>query len=107
MIVDEAHTCVAAASAAKSSQAHLRYALLRKIADDPNRHLLLLTATPHSGDNAAWQSLIGLLDDRLAELPADLSGRERENDRKLLAKFMIQRQRADIREYLAEDTPFP
>ncbi|BCQ07073.1 RNA polymerase-associated protein RapA [Mycobacterium heckeshornense] len=107
VIVDEAHTCVAPASAAKSSQAHLRYALLRKIADDPNRHLLLLTATPHSGDDAAWQALIGLLDPRLAELPADLSGRERENDRKLLARFMIQRQRADIREYLQEGTPFP
>ena len=107
VIVDEAHTCVAPASAAKSSQAHLRYALLRKLADDPDRHLLLLTATPHSGDDAAWQSLIGLLDDRLAELPADLSGRDRENDRKLLARFMIQRQRADIREYLHEDTPFP
>jgi superfamily II DNA or RNA helicase len=107
VIVDEAHTCVAPASAAKSSQAHLRYALLRKIADDPGRHLLLLTATPHSGDDAAWQSLIGLLDMRLAELPADLSGRERENDRKLLARFMIQRQRVDIREYLQEDTPFP
>ncbi|WP_375481528.1 helicase-related protein [uncultured Mycobacterium sp.] len=107
VIVDEAHTCVAPASAAKSSQAHLRYALLRKIADDPGRHLLLLTATPHSGDDAAWQSLIGLLDARLAELPADLSGRERENDRKLLARLMIQRQRADIREYLQEDTPFP
>ena len=107
VIVDEAHTCVAPASVAKSSQAHLRYALLRKLADDPDRHLLLLTATPHSGDDAAWQSLIGLLDDRLAEPPADLSGRDRENDRKLLAGFMIQRQRADIREYLHEDTQFP
>ena len=107
VIVDEAHTCVAPASAAKSSQAHLRYALLRKLADDPDRHLLLLTATPHSGDDAAWQSLIGLLDDRLAELPADLSGRDRENDRKLLAGFMIQRQRADIREYPARGHPVP
>lgn len=107
VIVDEAHTCVARASAAKSSQAHLRYALLRKLADDADRHLLLLTATPHSGDDLAWQSLIGLLDDRLAELPADLSGRDREDDRKLLARFMVQRRRADIREYLREDTPFP
>ena len=111
VIVDEAHTCVAAASVGKSSQAHLRYALLRKLADDPDRHLLLLTATPHSGDDAAWQALIGLLDDRLGDLPADLSGRDREDDRKLLAKYMIQRQRADIREYLRgefrEDTPFP
>ncbi|MCF8784364.1 helicase-related protein [Rhodococcus ruber] len=106
VIVDEAHTCVAA-TAVGHSQAHLRYTLLRKLADDPNRHLLLLTATPHSGDDGAWQSLIGLLDDRLADLPADLSGRDREDDRKLLARFMIQRQRADIREYLHEDTPFP
>jgi len=107
VIVDEAHTCVASAGVGKSSQAHLRYALLRKLADDQQRHLLLLTATPHSGDDSAWQSLIGLLDDRLGDLPADLSGRDREDDRKLLAKYMIQRQRADIREYLDEDTPFP
>ncbi|MCH9733547.1 MAG: DEAD/DEAH box helicase [Actinomycetia bacterium] len=111
VIVDEAHTCVAPASVSKSSQAHLRYALLRKLADDTDRHLVLLTATPHSGDDTAWQSLIGLLDDRLAQLPADLSGRDHEDDRKLLAKYMIQRQRADIREYLRgefrEDTPFP
>lgn len=107
VIVDEAHTSVASAGVGKSSQAHLRYALLRKLADDAARHLVLLTATPHSGDDSAWQSLIGLLDDRLGELPADLSGRDREEDRKLLAKFMIQRQRAEIREYLDEDTPFP
>ncbi len=107
VIVDEAHTCVAAAGVGTSSQAHLRYALLRKLADNKDRHLVLLTATPHSGDDTAWQSLIGLLDDRLGDLPADLSGRDREDDRKLLAKYMIQRQRADIREYLNEDTPFP
>lgn len=107
VVVDEAHTCVAASSTAHNSQAHLRYTLLRKLADDSSRHLLLLTATPHSGDDDAWQSLIGLLDPRLGDLPADLSGRDREDDRKLLARFMIQRQRADIREYLDEDTPFP
>ncbi|MDD4867711.1 MAG: DEAD/DEAH box helicase, partial [Mycobacterium sp.] len=111
LIVDEAHTCVAPVGVGKSSHAHLRYALLRKLADDQTRHLLLLSATPHSGDDTAWQSLIGLLDDRLGDLPTDLSGRDREDDRKLLAKFMIQRQRADIREYLSgdlrEDTPFP
>lgn len=107
VIVDEAHTCVASAGAGHGSQAHLRYTLLRKLADDQDRHLLLLTATPHSGDDTAWQSLIGLLDNRLGELPADLSGKDREDDRKLLAQFMIQRRRADIREYLDEDTPFP
>ncbi len=107
VIVDEAHTCVAHAGTAKSAQTQLRYTLLRKLADNPGRHLLLLTATPHSGDDTAWQALIGLLDPRLAKLPADLSGRDCEDDRKLLAKFMVQRQRADIRTYLNEDTPFP
>lgn len=106
VIVDEAHTCIAP-STAGSSQAHQRYTLLRKLADDPQRHLLLLTATPHNGDDGAWQSLVGLLDNRLGELPADLSGREHDSDRQLLARFLIQRQRADIREYLDEDTPFP
>jgi superfamily II DNA or RNA helicase len=106
VIVDEAHTCIAP-STVGSTQAHQRYTLLRRLADDPTRHLLLLTATPHNGDDGAWQSLVGLLDDRLGALPADLSGPAREDDRKLLAKFLIQRQRADIREYLTEDTPFP
>lgn len=107
VIVDEAHTCVPHAGTAKSAQTQLRYTLLRKLADNPDRHLLLLTATPHSGDDTAWQSLIGLLDRQLAELPTDLSGRDREDDRKLLAKFMIQRERGDIKAYLNEDTPFP
>lgn len=41
-----------------------------------------------------WRSLLGLLDDRLGELPADLSGPAREEDRKLLARHLVQRQRA-------------
>lgn len=110
VIVDEAHTCIAPSGAA-SSQAHQRFTLLRRLADDQTRHLLLLTATPHNGDDGAWQSLVGLLDNRLGELPADLSGPARQDDRKLLARYLIQRQRADIREYTTgaetEDTPFP
>lgn len=106
VIVDEAHACIAP-STAGSSQAHLRYTLLRRLADDAERHLLLLTATPHNGDDGAWSRLVGLLDPRLAALPTDLSGPEREDDRKLLARYLIQRQRADIREYLTEGTPFP
>jgi SNF2 family DNA or RNA helicase len=106
VIVDEAHTCIAP-TAVRASHAHQRYTLLRRLADDPTRHLLLLTATPHNGDDGAWQSLVGLLDNRLGQLPADLSGPAHDEDRKLLARFLIQRQRADIREYLSEDTPFP
>lgn len=106
VIVDEAHSCIAP-STIGSTQAHQRYTMLRRLADDQTRHLLLLTATPHNGDDGAWQSLVGLLDNRLGDLPSDLSGADREDDRKLLAQFLIQRQRADIREYLSEDTPFP
>lgn len=106
VIVDEAHACIAP-STIGSSQAHQRYVLLRRLADDQTRHLLLLTATPHNGDDGAWQRLVGLLDHRFATLPADLSGPDRDQDRKLLAKFLIQRQRVDIRDYLSEDTPFP
>ena len=107
VIVDEAHSCIAPSTTVGSSQAHQRYTLLRRLADDQSRHLLLLTATPHNGDDGAWQRLVGLLDNRLARLPSDLSGPEHDEDRKLLANFLIQRQRADIREYLSEDTPFP
>ena len=62
---------------------------------------------PSNGDVGAWKSVVGLLDNRLGQLPADLSGPARDEDRRLLAHFLIQRQRADIRDYLSEDTPFP
>ena len=106
VIVDEAHTCIAP-SAIGSSQAHQRYMLLRKLADDQTRHLLLLDRDASQRRRRRLAVTVGLLDPRLGELPSDLSGRDREDDRKLLARFMIQRQRADIREYLSEDTPFP
>jgi superfamily II DNA or RNA helicase len=108
VIVDEAHTCVAATGTG-FSQTHQRYQLLRRLAADPDRHLLLLTATPHSGDDGAWQNLLGLLDPALGALPADLAGPDRDADRQLLARYLVQRQRADIKEYenAEEQTLFP
>lgn len=99
VIVDEAHTCVADGST--SSGRTLRYDLLRKLAADPRRHMLLVTATPHSGKDEGFRNLIGLLDPSLAAVDLGTSaGRER------LAKHMVQRRRAHIRKFL-EDTPFP
>ncbi len=46
VIVEEAHTCVGGTG----SRRHLRYTLLRDLANDHSRHMLFLTATPHSGD---------------------------------------------------------
>lgn len=101
VIVDEAHTCVS--SAAQGGKARTqRHDLVREIAADTSRHLVLTTATPHSGDEEAFENLLGLLDPALADL--DL---EKPKDRGRLARCFIQRRRRDIRNYLDEETPFP
>lgn len=99
VIVDEAHTCVADGSTGGGRT--LRYDLLRNLAADRQRHLLLVTATPHSGKDEGFRNLIGLLDPELATLDlGQTAGRER------LARHMVQRRRGDIRTFL-ENTPFP
>lgn len=47
VIVDEAHTCTRSSS--KSTSQQQRHQLIEQIAEKGDRHLLLLTATPHSG----------------------------------------------------------
>jgi len=47
VIVDEAHTC--SFEETRYHNRHQRYELLRALADVPDRHILLVTATPHSG----------------------------------------------------------
>jgi superfamily II DNA or RNA helicase len=100
VIVDEAHTCVADGST--SGGRTLRYDLVRRLAADEKRHLLLVTATPHSGKDEGFRNLIGLLDPDLPKLNLDdAKGRD------TLARYMVQRRRGDIRHYLQEDTKFP
>mgnify|MGYP001333702681 CR=1 FL=1 len=100
VIVDEAHTCVAADSGSRQRQ--LRYELLRGLAQDRDRHLILVTATPHSGKEDAFRDLLGLLDPELAAL-----GLETERGRERLARHFVQRRRRDLRHYLDEETRFP
>ncbi len=107
VIVDEAHTCVSAADGRAARAGQQRYTLLSRIAADPHRHLLLLTATPHSGKPEAFRALLGLLEPAFTDLPEDLSGEARRRDRERIARHVVQRQRADITAYLGEDTPFP
>jgi superfamily II DNA or RNA helicase len=108
VIVDEAHACVVAAGAGgRRSANHLRFELLRDLAQDPNRHLVLVTATPHSGNEDAFRALLALLRPEFASLPSDLGGPENEAHRRRLAEHFVQRRRGDIRAYLHEDTPFP
>ena len=112
VIVDEAHTCVAADDTT-TTQNQLRYELLCKVAADRERHLLLVTATPHSGKEGAFRNLLGLLVPDLERVEFDTDAGRPE-----LARYFVQRKRADVRQFLtradgaaddslAESTAFP
>jgi superfamily II DNA or RNA helicase len=103
VIVDEAHGATLGAERARQQ----RHALVSGLAKDAERHLVLVTATPHSGKEEAFRSLLALVDPELGDLPEDLRGRENETNRRRLARHLVQRRRADIRHYLATDTAFP
>lgn len=93
IIVDEAHTC-----AASGQGKQLRFALLQKLAAEADRHLLLLTATPHSGDDTAFHNLLSLLGPRFAGL-LDAPEAEQQKLREELAAHFVQRRRKDIEEW--------
>ena len=106
VIVDEAHACARADERAASGR-HQRHALVRDLAANPDRHLILVTATPHSGKDAAFRSLLGLLSPDFAELPEDLAGDVNRRHRERLARHLVQRRRSEIQHFLDADTQFP
>ena len=73
VIVDEVHTCVADSTTAGSGRTQ-RYELVRDLAADPHRHLILASATPHSGKDEAFRNLLGLLDPKLATVDLEKTG---------------------------------
>lgn len=95
IVVDEAHTC---ATGGQGKQ--LRFELLQRLVADVERHLIMLTATPHSGDEAAFYNLLSLLNPAFGTL----QGRASANDplRLELARHFVQRRRKDIEEWQAE-----
>ena len=109
VIVDEAHTCAAATGRSASQKRHeLLGALINpKKERCANRHLILVTATPHSGKDEAFRSLLALLNPRFVDLPEDLSGDENRRHREDLAQHFVQRRRGDLKRYLDTVTPFP
>jgi len=100
VIVDEAHTCTHAGRGRQQ-----RYLLLKGLAEREDRHLVLLTATPHSGDEEAFFNLLGLLRPKFTQLK-DLPPGQRSELREALSRHFVQRRRPDIAEW-QDTTLFP
>lgn len=102
VIVDEAHSCARPAGATKSQQQ--RHALIADIAKKDDQHLVMLTATPHSGKAEEFHSLLGLLDPEFEGVDVATADQKTRRD---LAKHFVQRKRADVEKWMGEETPFP
>ena len=100
IIVDEAHTCAKPKGANTTQQQ--RYNLLHRLSQDSNKQIVMLTATPHSGQNEEFQSLLGLIKPEFERY--DLETAEQ---REKLSHYFIQRRRADIKQYLGDEVVFP
>ena len=98
VVIDEAHTCVGTHKGRQQ-----RFHLLSELSRDPERAMLMLTATPHSGDEEAFARLLSLIDPSFSSLQFD-DPRYRER----LARHYVQRRRIDVTSGdWAEDRAFP
>jgi superfamily II DNA or RNA helicase len=98
VIVDEAHACVGTHKGRQQ-----RFGLLSGLARNPERRMIFLTATPHSGDEEAFARLLSLIDPSFASINfEDTRYRER------LARHFVQRRRIDlVSGDWGEDRAFP
>jgi len=103
VIVDEVHAA-ANPGVAGSRDQQQRHQLLCEIAKDEKRNLLLLTATPHSGIEDSFRSLLRLLRNEFGVMNLQTIS---EPQRKELARHLVQRRRADVTKWMGADTPFP
>lgn len=86
VIVDEAHACVGTHKGRQQ-----RFELLSGLARNPDRRMILLTATPHSGDEEAFGRLLSLVEPSFTSMNfEDARYRER------LARHFVQRRRIDL-----------
>jgi len=96
IIVDEAHTCTSLGQGKQQ-----RYELLKKLCENTERHLVMLTATPHSGNQAGFANLLALLRQDFANLALGDSFAANQNRglREELGDYFVQRRRIDINEW--------
>lgn len=102
VIVDEAHTCSSAGDT--SSTRSQRHQVVKAIAANPEQHLVLLTATPHSGKPEEFQSILGLVKPEFEAV--DLTEATDEEKREV-ARHFLQRRRKNVEKWMDEKTPFP
>jgi len=105
VIVDEAHAAAQDSSGGAAQQQ--RHSLLRELATDRSRHIVLVTATPHSGNEGAFASLIGVLSPDLEQKVVQLEYAAGTAVREQMARHFVQRRRADVDRYLDAATVFP
>lgn len=86
VIVDEAHACVGTHQGRQQ-----RFELLSGLSLNPERRMILLTATPHSGDEEAFARLLSLIDSSFASMNF-----EKARYRERLARHFVQRRRIDL-----------
>lgn len=103
VIVDEAHTCTLRGGLQSKQK---RFQLLKGLSEDSNRHMILLTATPHSGDEEAFYNLLGLLNPEFIKLKDGVKD-ARNPLRQKLADHFVQRRRPDIEEWQNDSSLFP
>ena len=103
VVVDEVHSA-AQPRFGSSKEQQQRHELLREVAKDPTRQIVFLSATPHSGVEDSFLSLLGLLKEEFGRL--DLKNLS-ETQRRNLAKHLVQRRRGDVAKWPLGETPFP
>ena len=78
--------------------------MIEEISQRAQRHLVLLSATPHSGIETGFLSLISLLKPEFGKIDFDNFPLPQRVE---LAKYFVQRRRGDIKDWLGAETPFP
>ncbi len=95
VIIDEAHGCAKPAGQSLSQQQ--RHEFVHLIAQKKDQNLILVTATPHSGIEESFLSLLGFIHPDFSCL--DLSTLDKES-RSNLSRHFVQRARGDIRHWM-------
>jgi hypothetical protein len=102
VIVDEAHG--AASATGTNANQQQRHQLLEDLAASSTRHLVLLTATPHSGIPESFRSLLALLRPEFAKYEITALT---EPQRIELARHFVQRTRENIEKDWEAENCFP